>query len=111
MSEAYPDDLFFTKDHEWARCEEQSGRATATIGISRFAVAQLGDVTPAGEAYGFGAKSGRGEIWRGAPPGDGFGGCGRRKSRRQEETRDSPGGTWHNDTVIHVGIGVKLSSP
>lgn len=45
MSEAYPDDLFFTKDHEWARCEEQSGRTTATIGISRFAVAQLGDVT------------------------------------------------------------------
>ena len=68
-------------------------------------------VTPAGEAYGFGAESGCGAIGRGATRGDGFGGCGRQKSGRQEKTRDSPGGTWHNDTVIHVGIGVKLSSP
>jgi glycine cleavage system H protein len=37
----YPSDLLFTKDHEWARIEGQ----TATIGITRFAVDQLGDLT------------------------------------------------------------------
>jgi glycine cleavage system H protein len=41
----YPDDLLYTKDHEWARIEEQGGAKLATIGITRFAVEQLGDVT------------------------------------------------------------------
>src|SRR3954449_1476742 len=42
----YPDDLLYTKDHEWARMEEKAGGAkVATIGITRFAVEQLGDVT------------------------------------------------------------------
>ena len=36
-----PDDLRYTKDHEWARI--QGGRAQ--VGITRFAVEQLGDVT------------------------------------------------------------------
>ena len=48
MSATYPDDLFYTKDHEWARVEDDAknaGQKIATIGISRFAVDQLGDVT------------------------------------------------------------------
>lgn len=39
----YPSDLLFTEDHEWTRLE-QDGRL-ATIGITQFAVEQLGDVT------------------------------------------------------------------
>src|SRR6476659_3699167 len=42
---SYPDDLLYTKDHEWARIEERDGLKVATIGITRFAVEQLGDVT------------------------------------------------------------------
>jgi glycine cleavage system H protein len=41
----YPDDLLYTKDHEWARVEDKGGTKVATIGITRFAVEQLGDVT------------------------------------------------------------------
>lgn len=45
MTEDYPDILLYTKDHEWARIEAKDGQKTATIGISRFAVDHLGDVT------------------------------------------------------------------
>jgi glycine cleavage system H protein len=45
MSATYPDDLLYTKDHEWARVEDKGGAKLATIGITRFAVDQLGDVT------------------------------------------------------------------
>ena len=45
MSALYPDDLFYTKDHEWARIEDRDGHKVATIGVTRFAVEQLGDVT------------------------------------------------------------------
>jgi len=38
---SYPSELKYTKDHEWARIE---GRL-ATVGITQFAVEQLGDVT------------------------------------------------------------------
>jgi glycine cleavage system H protein len=41
MSEDYPDDLRYTREHEWARIEGN----VATIGITRHAVDQLGDVT------------------------------------------------------------------
>ena len=37
----FPDGLRFTKEHEWARVEGK----LATIGITRFAVDQLGDIT------------------------------------------------------------------
>jgi glycine cleavage system H protein len=37
----YPTDLLYTKDHEWARVDGK----TATVGVTRFAVEQLGDVT------------------------------------------------------------------
>ena len=45
MSAHYPDDLFYTKDHEWARIEDRAGTKVATIGVTRYAVEQLGDVT------------------------------------------------------------------
>ncbi|HEY2900456.1 MAG TPA: glycine cleavage system protein GcvH [Polyangia bacterium] len=45
MSTLYPDDLLYTKDHEWARIEDRNGGKVATIGITKFAVEQLGDVT------------------------------------------------------------------
>jgi glycine cleavage system H protein len=35
-----PDDLKYTKDHEWARIEGE----TATIGITDFAQSELGDI-------------------------------------------------------------------
>lgn len=41
MAGQYPNDLLYTKDHEWARVEG----GVATIGVTRFAVDQLGDVT------------------------------------------------------------------
>jgi glycine cleavage system H protein len=41
MSDKYPSDLLFTEDHEWARVEGN----LATIGVTQFAVDQLGDVT------------------------------------------------------------------
>jgi glycine cleavage system H protein len=45
MSALYPDDLYYTKDHEWARIEDREGAKVATIGVTRYAVEQLGDVT------------------------------------------------------------------
>jgi glycine cleavage system H protein len=41
MSDKYPSDLLYTEDHEWARVEGN----LATIGVTQFAVDQLGDVT------------------------------------------------------------------
>jgi glycine cleavage system H protein len=41
MSDTYPNDLVYTEDHEWARVEGN----LVTVGISQFAVDQLGDVT------------------------------------------------------------------
>lgn len=41
MSADYPSDLVYTKDHEWARIDGK----VATIGITLFAVEQLGDIT------------------------------------------------------------------
>ncbi|HEY4186992.1 MAG TPA: glycine cleavage system protein GcvH [Polyangia bacterium] len=43
MSGQYPNDLLYTKDHEWARIEGDG--KLATIGVTRFAVEQLGDIT------------------------------------------------------------------
>jgi len=37
----YPDELKYTKDHEWVRAEGD----TCTVGITAFAAGQLGDVT------------------------------------------------------------------
>ena len=37
---AYPDDLRYSKEHEWVRADE----STATIGITSFAADELGDV-------------------------------------------------------------------
>jgi glycine cleavage system H protein len=44
-NETCPNDLLYTSDHEWARLEESDGQTIATVGITRFAVDQLGDVT------------------------------------------------------------------
>jgi glycine cleavage system H protein len=41
MSADYPSDLKYTKEHEWARIDGK----VATIGITKFAVEQLGDIT------------------------------------------------------------------
>ncbi len=41
MSSDYPNDLRYTKEHEWARLEGNR----ATIGITKFAVESLGDIT------------------------------------------------------------------
>lgn len=41
MSDTFPSDLLYTEDHEWARREGN----VVTIGITQFAVEQLGDVT------------------------------------------------------------------
>ena len=36
----FPDDLYYTKDHEWIRVEGD----TATVGITDFAQGELGDI-------------------------------------------------------------------
>jgi glycine cleavage system H protein len=41
MSDKYPEDLLYTEDHEWARVEGK----LVTVGVTQFAVEQLGDVT------------------------------------------------------------------
>jgi glycine cleavage system H protein len=41
MSNDYPNDLRYTKEHEWARVDGN----IATIGITKFAVDSLGDIT------------------------------------------------------------------
>jgi glycine cleavage system H protein len=41
MSDEYPSDLRYTPEHEWARLDGN----VATIGITKFAVDQLGDIT------------------------------------------------------------------
>jgi glycine cleavage system H protein len=41
MSKDYPNDLRYTKEHEWARLDGN----VATIGITQFAVESLGDIT------------------------------------------------------------------
>src|SRR5579859_7147873 len=41
MSDDYPGDLRYTQEHEWARLDGK----VATIGITKFAVDQLGDIT------------------------------------------------------------------
>ena len=38
----FPKDLRYTKDHEWAR---KNASGTITIGVTAFAVEQLGDIT------------------------------------------------------------------
>lgn len=37
-----PDDLYFTKDHEWVRLDADG--ATATVGVTDFAQHELGDI-------------------------------------------------------------------
>ena len=37
----YPDDLKYTREHEWVRCEGDS----CTVGITLYAADQLGDIT------------------------------------------------------------------
>ena len=44
MSTDYPNDLRYTKEHEWARPDESGGNKI-TIGITKFAVESLGDIT------------------------------------------------------------------
>jgi glycine cleavage system H protein len=41
MSDNVPNDLHYTEEHEWVRLEGK----LATVGITQFAVEQLGDVT------------------------------------------------------------------
>src|SRR2546423_13235685 len=41
MSDNYPNDLLYTEDREWARGEGK----LVTVGVTQFAVEQLGDVT------------------------------------------------------------------
>jgi len=41
MSSDYPEDLKYTREHEWARVEGN----IVTIGITKFACEQLGDIT------------------------------------------------------------------
>lgn len=37
----FPDDLYYTEDHEWLRVEDDT---TATVGITDFAQSELGDI-------------------------------------------------------------------
>lgn len=48
----YPDDFYYSKDHEWAQIKGD----TATVGITDFAQKQLGDVVYVGELPKVGTK-------------------------------------------------------
>ena len=39
---SYPDDLYYTKDHEWVRLDADG--ATVTVGVTEFAQHELGDI-------------------------------------------------------------------
>lgn len=41
---SYPDDLKYTKEHEWIRVETGADGAVGVIGVTHFAQAELGDV-------------------------------------------------------------------
>ena len=58
MSDDYPDDLLYSNEHEWARVAEKVIR----VGITRFAVEQLGDVTQV-ELPDEGDKITKGEVF------------------------------------------------
>jgi len=45
MGDAIPANLKYTKDHEWAQAQESGGGTVLVIGITAFAVEQLGDIT------------------------------------------------------------------
>jgi glycine cleavage system H protein len=46
MSDAnIPEGLRYTKDHEWAQTKQGSAGSEVTVGITAFAVEQLGDIT------------------------------------------------------------------
>jgi glycine cleavage system H lipoate-binding protein len=45
LNKSYPEDLLYTKDHEWAQIEDRVAEKVARIGITAFAVESLGDVT------------------------------------------------------------------
>lgn len=40
-----PNELRYTKDHEWARAVDSERGACVEVGVTRYAVEQLGDVT------------------------------------------------------------------
>ena len=44
-SDTLPNDLRYTKDHEWARISAKDKTVEMTVGITAFAVEQLGDIT------------------------------------------------------------------
>jgi glycine cleavage system H protein len=44
MSDGFPADLRYTKDHEWAKATGDGGNEVL-VGITAFAVEQLGDIT------------------------------------------------------------------
>ena len=58
MSSDYPNDLRYTKEHEWARVDGN----VATVGITRFAVDQLGDITQV-ELPAVGATFAQGQVF------------------------------------------------
>jgi glycine cleavage system H protein len=39
---SYPEDLYYTKDHEWVRVSDDG--SSCTVGITKFAQAELGDI-------------------------------------------------------------------
>ena len=93
MSATYPDDLLYTKDHEWARVEDKDGQKLVTVGISRFAVDQLGEHLGLGD--------GGGQLQGGAEPDVGGHRLG---DQRLERGRAEHG--QHRGDVLGVGADV-----
>ncbi len=89
MSTEYPNDLRYTKDHEWARAEGNK----VTVGITRFAVEQLGDITMVdlpreGETVSKGAVFGTVESVKAVS--DLFSPCSGKVVKVNDPLRDSP---------------------
>jgi glycine cleavage system H protein len=47
MSEQYPDDLRYTKEHTWARVYERNGIKYAVVGITQVVIQRLGEISQA----------------------------------------------------------------
>jgi glycine cleavage system H protein len=56
---SYPDDLYYTEDHEWLRLHDDG---TATVGITDFAQSELGDIVFV-EVEPDGTELGEGDVF------------------------------------------------
>ena len=110
MSNDVPNELRYTKEHEWARVDGK----LVTVGITQFAVEQLGDITQVelpreGESVAKGAVFGSVESVKAVS--DLFSPCSGKVAKTNDPLRDSP--ETLNEDCYDEGwmIQVELANP